>query len=159
MVDTCARLLCQLGASCPLHQQRKFPAEVASSPTPDSNEVQNLLQDLWAHLWTGSHRNPSNSCPWLSWCVSATGTATWGWNLAAPRVPQGAEPGPTCQFTADSTFTTYHGFTMGFDIWLASVPTVLFLKLPNCSWVFYTNCRNRLKPWSNFGSNFIKFLD
>lgn len=46
----------------------------------------------------------------------------------------------------NSTLITYNGFTMDFDIWLASVPTVLFLKLPNYSWVFYTNCRNRLKP-------------
>ena len=143
MVDTRARLLCHLGASCPLHQRRNFPGKFASSPVPDANEVQNLLQDLWAHLWTGILRNPCSSWRWLSWCVFAAPTSTWGWNPARPWAPQGAEP-VSSQLIPHSSLNLALRWVL-ISGWQVS-PTVLFLKLSNYSWAFYTNCRNCLKP-------------
>lgn len=143
MVDTSARLLCHLGASCPLHQRRNFPGKFASSPVPDANEVQNLLQDLWAHLWTGILRNPCSSWWWLSWCVFAAPTSTWGWNPARPWAPQGAEPASS-QLIPHSSLNLALRWVL-ISGWQVS-PTVLFLKLSKYSWAFYTNCRNCLKP-------------
>lgn len=118
------------GASPALPSTERSLQKLPLLPTPDSNEVQNLLQTC-EHLWTGSHRSPQQllTTAELVWLLPAT----WGATQLRPQVPREQNQDRPMSVHSWLALITWSGFAMDFDIRLASVPHCCFLKTSNYS--------------------------